>query len=71
MPNLKVGVLAIMLIAPVAAHAEGPGKAFDNFGHSVATGAKTAGHAIKNGARNVGHSIESGWHSFKRSFADR
>jgi hypothetical protein len=64
-------MLAIILIAPAAAQAEGPGNAFDNFGHSVVTGAKTAGHAIKRGARSVGHSIESGWYSFKRSFADR
>jgi hypothetical protein len=74
MPILKVGAisaLALMLTAPVPAHAADLTDSFNHFGHSLVRGAKQAGHAAKNGATNVGHSIVSGWHSLERKFSDR
>ena len=73
MQILKIGVvgaLALMLSAPVQAQADGIGESFNNFGHSVASGAKQAGHAVKHGARRVGRSFVLGWHSFKHNLDD-
>jgi hypothetical protein len=60
--------IAAMLSAPAVGHAADIGGSFNDFGHSVAHGARQAGHAVKTGAKNVGHAFVSGWHSFKHSF---
>jgi hypothetical protein len=46
----------------------GAGNSFDEFGHSVASGAKGIGHKVEGGAKNFGHSVTDGWESFKRNF---